>query len=135
MRGPRGLRLMLPIACVAFAAQARAAEIIGVWASDASQCGKIFDKSDGRIAFTKDSDIYGAGLIIGANDVTSRMARCGIRSRKVDGAMVHISASCATDMMLSDVRLTLKIIDDNRIARVFPDVSDMEMIYQRCDMK
>jgi hypothetical protein len=135
MPAARCFRLWLVMICASFALQSQAAEIDGVWASDAAQCGKIFHKSKGQVAFTKNSDIYGAGLIVGANDIAGKTARCGIRSRKVDGSTVHISASCTTDVMLSDVRLSLKIIDENRIARVFPDVSDMEMYYQRCVLK
>lgn len=135
MPAARHFRLVLVAICASFTLDSLAADVDGIWASDAAQCGKIFHKSKGRVAFTRNSDIYGAGLIVGANDITGKTARCGIRSRKVDGPIVHISASCATDVMLSDVRLSLKIIDENRIARVFPDVSDMEMYYQRCDLK
>jgi hypothetical protein len=135
MPAARCFGLVFVIASTSLAAGARADDITGVWASDAAQCGKIFQKSKGRVVFTKNSDIYGAGLIVGANDITGKTTRCGIRSRKVDGSIVHISASCSTDVMLSDVRFSLKIIDENKIARVFPDVSDLELYYQRCDLK
>ena len=42
-------------------------------------------------------------------------------------------ASCATDIMLSDVELALKIIDKDRVARFFPGMPELGVpAYYRC---
>jgi hypothetical protein len=44
-------------------------------------------------------------------------------------------AACASDVMLSDAQLSVRVVDHNRVVRIFPGVSDMEMGYERCDLK
>jgi len=36
--------------------------------------------------------------------------------------------------MFSSVQFSLKTVDENRIIRVFPEMSDMELPYVRCPM-
>jgi hypothetical protein len=45
---------------------------------------------------------------------------------------VHLIATCATDVMLSNMELTLKVIDDNKVARVFAGMPELETYYYRC---
>lgn len=47
---------------------------------------------------------------------------------------VNIVAACATDIMLSNVQFSLKLLEPNKIARVFPGAMDMEINYYRCPM-
>ena len=103
-----------------------AADINGVWASDTAVCNKVFTKKSGRVAFAKDADIHGSGFILEPGSVRGKLANCKIKTRKQDGDLVHLVASCATDMMLSNMELTLKVIDDNKVARV------LETLYYRC---
>lgn len=55
------------------------------------------------------------------------MAQCAIKSKKEDGLL--ISAACATAIMHSDMEFSLKIVNDNAISRVFPEMSGMEVMY------
>ena len=48
---------------------------------------------------------------------------------------MHLLAACATDVMLSNVQLSLRVVDRNKLIRIFPGVSDMEMGYERCELK
>jgi hypothetical protein len=109
-----------------------AADIVGVWASDAAVCNKIFARKGGQISLAKGGDPYGRGFIIEDNAIRGKLANCRIKSRKQDGNVVYLIAACATDVMLSDVELALKIIDDNKISRVFAGMPELETPYYRC---
>ena len=109
-----------------------AADINGVWASDTAVCNKVFTKKSGRVAFAKDADIHGSGFILEPGSVRGKLANCKIKTRKQDGDLVHLVASCATDMMLSNMELTLEVIDDNKVARVFAGMPELETLYYRC---
>ena len=109
-----------------------AADINGVWASDTAVCNKVFTKKSGRVAFAKDADIHGSGFILEPGSVRGKLANCKIKTRKQDGDLVHLVASCATDMMLSNMELTLKVINDNKVARVFSGMPELETLYYRC---
>ena len=109
-----------------------AADINGVWASDVAVCNKVFTKKAGRVSFTKNADIHGSGFILDPGSVRGKLANCKIKTRKQDGDLVHLIASCATDVMLDNMELTLKLIDDNKIARVFAGIPELETLYYRC---
>ncbi len=111
---------------------APAADINGVWASDVAACNKVFTKKGGRVSFAKDADIHGSGFILDGGSVRGKLATCKIKTRKQDGDLVHLVATCATDMMLDNMELTLKVIDDNKVARVFAGLPELETLYYRC---
>ena len=113
---------------------AEAADLTGVWATAADVCNKVFVKKGNRVSFAKNSDIYGSGFIIEGKEIRGAMAKCRIKRTTEDGATIHMIAACATDIMLSDVQLSVRIIDANSIARLFPGMSDMSVSYYRCTM-
>jgi hypothetical protein len=45
---------------------------------------------------------------------------------------VNIIAGCATDIMLSNVQFSLKVLEPDTISRMFPGMQDMEINYYRC---
>ena len=96
---------------------------------------QIFTTSGKKAALKKDSDLFGSGFIIDGNRITGRMARCTIKTKREDGANIHMLAACATDIMLGNVQLSVKVADDNRITRVFPGIEGMEVDYVRCPAK
>jgi len=42
---------------------------------------------------------------------------------------------CATEVMLSNVQASFKVVSDDRLLRIFPGGSDMEIPYERCTLK
>ena len=74
----------------------------------------------------------GGGFIFEADRLRGKFARCKIKSRKEDGDIVNIIAGCATDIMLSNVQFSLKMLDPNKISRIFPGIEDMAISYHRC---
>ena len=63
---------------------------------------------------------------------TSRRRHCKIKSRKEDGQTLNIVAGCATDIMLSNVQISLKVLEPNKISRTFSGMPEMEASYYRC---
>jgi hypothetical protein len=126
--------LQAAVCSVVLSLPSQAAELSGAWASSAEVCSKIFFNNASALAIKDDADIYGSGFIIDGRKIRGRTAVCDIRSRSEDKGMVHIVASCATDIMLSSVQFSVKIIDENKISRFFPGIPEMEMYYDRCSL-
>ena len=114
------------------AGRADALDLNGAWASAADQCAKVFARQGGRLGFTEMSDVYGGGFIIDGDQIIGKFARCRIKARKDDGMNVNLIAACATDIMLSSVQFSLKELDANSVARLFPGIEEMEIRYHRC---
>jgi hypothetical protein len=48
--------------------------------------------------------------------------------------MLQLIAACATDIMLSDVQFSLKIVSDNKVSRIFPGMEGIELSFDRCSL-
>jgi hypothetical protein len=114
------------------AGRADALDLNGAWASDANQCAKVFVRQGGKLGFIEMSDVYGGGFIIDGDQIIGKFARCRIKARKDDGMNVNLIAACATDIMLSSVQFSVRELDADSIARLFPGMEDMEIRYHRC---
>ena len=55
-----------------------------------------------------------------ADRLRGKLANCRIKTKKEDGQLVNIVAGCATDIMLSNVQFSLKVLVPNKISRTFP---------------
>jgi hypothetical protein len=124
--------VLIPACWVALAMDAQAADITGAWASDTSNCDKIFVKRGNSVFLAEEADLYGSGFVIEGRKIRGRMANCDIKTIKEEGSTVHLIAACATDIMLSSVQVSLKVVDQNRLVRFFPGMPDIEMPYERC---
>jgi hypothetical protein len=125
------------MSALVFSSIVRADDIVGInglWATDARNCDKIFSKTAHGFSFSKDSDLYGSGFIIEGRRVVTPSARCDIKTSKQDGATTHLIAACATDVMLSNMQASFKTVSKDKILRIFPAVSDMEIPFERCVM-
>jgi hypothetical protein len=114
--------------------EAHAIDLSGAWATNADQCSHVFTRK-GRtnlIGFTAFSEQYGGGFIVEADRLRGKFATCRVKTRKEDGGTINIIAGCATDIMLSNVQFSLKVVEPDKISRVFPGVMDMEINYYRC---
>jgi len=114
--------------------EAHAVDLSGAWATDADQCSHVFIKKGraSRIGFAAFSEQHGGGFFVEADRLRGKFANCKIKSRKEDGQIVNIIAGCATDIMLSNVQFSLKVLEPNKISRMFPGMPDMEISYYRC---
>jgi hypothetical protein len=114
--------------------QAGAVDLAGAWATSADECPNVFVRRGraNQIEFTAMSDQHGGGFIVEADRLRGKFARCKIKSRKEDGDTVNIIAGCATDIMLSNVQFNLKVLEQNKISRIFPGIEEMAISYHRC---
>jgi hypothetical protein len=120
-----GLGILLPV-------QAHAIELTGAWASQAELCKLVFTKKGNGIVFAELSDLYGSGFIIEGNRIRGKSGRCTITSKKQDGDNLELAAACATSIMNQSMRFSLKVIDDNNLSRLFPEIPGMTLKYTRC---
>ena len=131
-------RSMMPIlalaaSLLAVGCPAYAFDLNGAWATDAAVCDKVFVKKDNKVSFAHNSAEYGGGFIVEGNRVHGQLQSCSIKSRKDDASSIHVLAACATDIMMSSVQLSAKIINDNTILRYFPGMpDDLAMRFARC---
>jgi hypothetical protein len=132
LRKPAASAALLLGSLLVMAGRADALDLNGAWAGDASQCAKVFVRQGGRLGFTEMSEVYGGGFIIDGDQIIGKFARCRIKARKDDGKNVNLIAACATDIMLSSVQFSVRELDANSIARLFPGMDDMEISYHRC---
>ena len=117
-----------------FVAEAHAVDLSGAWATHADQCSKVFIRKGraNEVGFTAMSDQHGGGFIIESDRLRGKFATCKIKTKKEEGQTVNIIAQCATDIMLSNVQFSLKVLEPNKILRTFPGMQDVEMGYDRC---
>ena len=122
-----GLLVMQPV-------EVQAMELTGAWASQSDLCKLVFTKKDNQVVFAELSDLYGSGFIVDGNRIRGRTVKCAIKSKKQEGDNLELSTACATSIMTSNVRFNLKIIDDNTIDRLFPEIAGMTLKYSRCSL-
>ena len=113
-------------------AEAQAFELTGAWATHADLCSQVFMAKDGRVVYAELSELFGSGFIIDGDRIRGKAATCTIKSKKQEGDSLELSAACASSVMTQDVRFNLKVIDDNTVARSFPEISGMSINYSRC---
>jgi hypothetical protein len=125
--------VLFALTCAALVvSEAKAANLDGAWAQNASTCKNIFVKKGKQTFLSPSADFYGSGFVIDGNTIRGKMAMCKITSRKEEGDVVQIQAACATDISMSNNRFGLKVVDDNKIIRMFPDMTDLDTSYYRC---
>jgi hypothetical protein len=111
---------------------ALAVDLNGLWSSDVSACDRIFEKKGSSIAFRQDADMYGSGFIIDGRRIRGSTTTCNVTTRKEVDNIIHMVAACATDIMYSNMQFSVRVLDDNSVARIFPGIDGMELTYHRC---
>ena len=130
----RGIAVMLLGFGILLPGGAHAIELTGAWATQADLCKLVFTKKGNQVVFAELSDLYGSGFIIDGNRIKGKAAQCTIKSRKQEGDNLELSSACATSIMTSNVRFSLKVIDDNNLARLIPEIPGMTIKYTRCPL-
>lgn len=134
MLSPRRLTLLIvPIAALSVPVQpAHAFDMTGAWATDAAACERLFVRKGKSFAFRPKFDVSGGGFIVDGPSIKGRTINCTIKQRHENGPTLHLLASCASDVMLSDVQFSVKIVNENRLTRIFPGLEGVEIAYDRC---
>lgn len=122
----------LCVAVVPLGGSAHATDLTGSWTTDLDACDKVFARDGNNVSFRQDSDMYGSGFIIEGWQIRSPTARCRVTRRIEDNDVMHMIASCATDIMYQNMQFSVKILGDGKVSRIFPGVEGMELTYYRC---
>ncbi len=109
-------------------------DLVGAWTVDTSVCQKLFTKTAKAISFRPDSDQYGSGFIVAGNVIRGPRTKCTIKSKKENGQETTLMASCASDIMIDQIQISFKVVDDNTIVRQFPGMESFETSYARCPL-
>lgn len=126
-------RLLLGAIFVLFSLSAQAFDLTGSWTTDDSNCGKVFAKKNNKISMTRNADVFGGGFIVEGNQIRGQAKTCKITSRKEENGVLHLIATCSTDIaIIGTQELSAKIDNDNRITRIFPSFPEMATTYFRC---
>jgi hypothetical protein len=133
-RGLLVIVVILFVAAISLPLPAHAIDLTGAWASQGDLCKLVFTKKGNTVVFAEFSDLYGSGFIIEGNRIRGKAARCTITSRKQNGDNLELNAVCATSIMHQDMSFLLKVYDENNIARVMPNIENMEIKYTRCSL-
>lgn len=132
MRGRWGLSALALVAAVGVSKDASAIDLNGAWSTDVAVCDKIFVKKGGMLAFQRHANVHGGGFVIDRQSIRGPAARCKLTRKTEKGDMIHLLASCSSDIMLSSVQFSLRAIGDDKVARIFPGLEGMEVFYYRC---
>lgn len=122
------------LACLFFAwmPAAGAFDLNGAWSTDLDACAKLFVKKGHNVVFQRNSGVHGGGFVIAGDRIRGRSATCKLTKQREKGGLIQLLAWCETGIMLSSVQFTLRPMEDNKVARIFPDMEEMEVPYYRC---
>lgn len=133
MKAVRRIACLVPMIVQGIACfPAQAFDLNGAWANGSDICPKLFTKTAKSFSFQKNSEDHGRGFIVDGSTVRGQRVKCVIKSRKENKEETHVIASCATDIMVDQVQLSFRTVDDNRIVRIFPGIGGFESTYVRC---
>jgi hypothetical protein len=128
---PTLLAVLAPLFC---SPSAHGADLNGAWASDASVCNKVFVKTNNRISFAPDAELYGGGFLVEGNRATGTFQKCSIKSMKDDGTDVNLLASCSTGVEVSNLRFTVKVVGHDQITVSSNGAVNITTPYVRCPL-
>ena len=94
----------------------------------------MFRKKGRQLSFARGLNPYGNGFIIDGNQIRGRIAKCTIKARREQDAIINLIAVCSTDIAIDTMQFRLRIEGENRIVREFAGMPDMEIAYERCAM-
>ena len=120
-------------ACIIFSVPANAFDLDGAWTTNPENCGKVFETKDKKVSFTHNSDEFGSGLVVEGNEMRGPAKTCKITGRKESGGILHLIASCSTDIaVLGTQQVDVKIDNDNQLTRIYPEFPEMGIAFFRC---
>src|SRR4249920_3729717 len=114
---------------------ANAFDLNGAWTADDSNCAKVFVTKNNKLTMTRNSDVFGGGFIVEGNQIRGQAKACKITSRKEEGGVLHLIASCSTDIaVLGTQEISAKIDTDNQLTRIYPSFPEMGISFYRCKL-
>lgn len=127
----RAAAILLAIAPVA----ARAVgldEVQGAWAVEDMNCADVFVSHDGRMTLKKRQDDTLPGFVIDGESVRGVAAACRIAGFKPHPDGISVLLSCASQISVGNLKLTVKLPDPNTMIQFDPEFPDLTTRYHRC---
>jgi hypothetical protein len=124
--------LLVSIFWTCVGAVAVAADLSGRWVTSLDACDKMFVIRGGHAYLAPDADIHGSGFVVDGTIIRGKMATCKITSRRDQSQIIHLQGTCATDILVSNNKVDLKMIDQNKLMRTVPGIPEMDTPYYRC---
>jgi hypothetical protein len=114
---------------------ANAFELNGAWTTSPENCTKMFDTKGNKVTFTRNSDVFGSGFIVEGDQLRGPAKACKIKNRKEEKGILHLIASCTTDIaVLGTQEVSAKIDNDNQLTRIYPEFPEMGIPFFRCKL-
>ncbi|MFZ0054138.1 MAG: hypothetical protein WAL09_04915, partial [Pseudolabrys sp.] len=95
---PKSAAGILFCACLVFSFSADAFDLNGTWTTDDSNCNRVFVKKNIKISLTRNADVFGGRFIVEGNQIRGQARACKITNRKEESGVLHLIASCSTDI-------------------------------------
>ena len=128
-----GVGILLFCACALFSVSAIAFDLNGNWSTEPSNCDKIFEMKNNVVSFTHNAEVFGDAFIVEGDRLRGPGNICKITNRKETNGILHLIASCTTNIAaLGTQELSAKIDNDNQITRIFPSFPQIGIPYFRC---
>ena len=126
---------MLLCACVLFSFSAHAFDLNGAWTTNPENCDKIFVAENNRLTMTRNPDFFGSSFIADGDQLKGSAKVCKITNRKEENGVLHLIASCTTDIaVLGTQEVSVKIDNDNQLTRIFPSFPEVGTPFHRCKL-
>ena len=114
---------------------AEAFDLNGAWSTNEENCSKMFVTENNKLTMTRNSDVFGSGFIVEGDQLRGPAKACKIINRKEQGDVLHLIASCTTDIaVLGTQEVSAKIDNDNRVTRIYPEFPEMGISFFRCKL-
>ncbi len=120
------------ILLLASAAASLAQDASGLWANQPDACDTIFVRDGKRVEFSPRADFHGSGFVIEGNVIRGKTATCKVRTKARNGAVITITATCASDVMVGDATFQIRVDDPNSIVKIVPGIPELDTRYFRC---
>src|SRR5262245_22514550 len=112
-------RMLVIAVCMLTSVSANAFDLNGAWTADDRNCDKVFVKRNNKISMTRNAGVFGGGFIVEGDQIRGSAKSCKITNRKEEGGVLHLAATCTTDIaLLGTQQVSAKIENDNRITRI-----------------
>ena len=104
----------------------------GAWVAEGSQCAAVFRRQGNSIHFARPGATDRDGVLIRGNRIEDTRNRCTIKRAKHEAGHSTMLLACFSGLLVENMLLKLRVIDENTIVRVIDDFPDAGKRWQRC---
>ena len=106
--------------------------LIGAWAQSASDCKRVFEVRNGRVAFRQPVNEFIPAFIIDPQHIVAANGECRVGKVAVKGDEITASLDCNNKIGFAPVSARFKVLDENEILYGSTDNPLLDSNYERC---